>query len=929
MGSLVRELWNHGSASASKLEAELRGVHRELVALRNDYRELGLKTSCLTLERDRALGALARTEAYIDIIDADRQIQRNLHSPARADRCTQRRQCARCGTVGNIRSTDARVSVEHGIVPPGEARRAKRVMVDVLRRCVTPNVCLVKTELSWARSEYSALEDAYRMLETCAETAAQERDAALQELERARLVAEALAPASHRNQLAQDEPADTPLSTLASGLACLQEKLYKTQLERNDVAIKLAENNERVSELREREAQLCAQLHVLEQRLARSETETATVRLKVQELTAALDQARGEQARAVSRYRENVGTLQQRLAGIGGELDVTRQQAESLQAVLAETRSRHQITLRERQDLEQQLGTLEALVARLQLENNGIRARLSDVEQARVLADREHELLTGELQKSQAAHAESRRRYRSHIEGLRRRVAALLPELDAANREIRTLVVSLPQASDRQVTGDGHSAAPSMQPEQRAGRVEDSGEAGPCKVNFRSAGVAPGPGMLRKESNWTKVVAACVLLLGTLGSLTKIWEIDADGSRRTAVTREVGVLMPPGGDGAQRSLPLAETTDPAALDSTHSTNASHAHAEQMAANQASHTSATPLQKQARDSIRESVPGNITTARRGDSATLPLARAYLMKPNDATDTWYESCAKGKGDATECALLEKNLFKESVVRLPSGVQYTPIRNGTGTSPGPHDRVLVNFRGMLLDGTEFDNSDRRGGASSFRVDEAIPGLQDVLPYMEVGARWEVYVPADRAFRKPAPFGGQVVVFDIELIEVGNAVPIVDTVTGVTWSTTGLAKSALARPDAESVHADQLQASSDPAGMPLQEESAATRAIDNAREARERILSHPAVLLEMVGAQAASKDGRFIGYLVTATVNSDFLGQLDLLPGDLIVAVNGVPIDTPDQGLDALTALSGTGLLSFTVIRDGYPRVLSQFDP
>ena len=149
----------------------------------------------------------------------------------------------------------------------------------------------------------------------------------------------------------------------------------------------------------------------------------------------------------------------------------------------------------------------------------------------------------------------------------------------------------------------------------------------------------------------------------------------------------------------------------------------------------------------------------------------LVRAYLMEDNGAIDISYDTCLLDGGSAEECAFLEKNMFEEGVIQLPSGVQYTVGRNGTGASPGPDDTVLVSFRGMLLDGTEFDSSQRHGGAVWLRLDEAIPGLQDVLQYMEEGAKWEVYIPAALAFKRPAAFGGQPVVFELELISIEDS--------------------------------------------------------------------------------------------------------------------------------------------------------------
>ncbi|MGD8616905.1 MAG: FKBP-type peptidyl-prolyl cis-trans isomerase [Gammaproteobacteria bacterium] len=325
-----------------------------------------------------------------------------------------------------------------------------------------------------------------------------------------------------------------------------------------------------------------------------------------------------------------------------------------------------------------------------------------------------------------------------------------------------------------------------------------------------------------------------------------------------------------------------------------------------------------------------------------SGTSPPARAYLREPGDALDRWYDNCVKGGGDAEECAFLEKNLFKESVIRLPSGVQYSVIRNGTGASPGPSDTVLVNFRGMLLDGSEFYSSRKQGGAIHFRLDEAIPGLQAVLQYEE-GAQWEVYIPSELAFRKPAPFGGQTVVFYLELIAITEAPRASESETGMAQAHARRALAA-AHTDPEEQLADtggvdwnESPTFAGPPGPPADEESPAANHRESTGDgttrdawaAREHVMSQPGLLLQMVGAQALTENGRFAGYRVTGTVDNDFLGRLDLAPGDLIVAVNGVPIDTPDHGLKALTSLSGTGPLSFTVIRDGRVEVLSQFSP
>jgi FKBP-type peptidyl-prolyl cis-trans isomerase len=135
-------------------------------------------------------------------------------------------------------------------------------------------------------------------------------------------------------------------------------------------------------------------------------------------------------------------------------------------------------------------------------------------------------------------------------------------------------------------------------------------------------------------------------------------------------------------------------------------------------------------------------------------------------------------QGDGTGTQgCSETEKDFMKDTVVGLPSGVKYKVITNGTGRSPGAGDTVLVSYRGLLPDGTEFD-SGGPGVEEAFRLSQAIPGLQDVLPYMEEGAKWEVYVPTELAFPEPGPLGGQEVIFTIELLAVEDSeVPAVAT--------------------------------------------------------------------------------------------------------------------------------------------------------
>jgi len=123
----------------------------------------------------------------------------------------------------------------------------------------------------------------------------------------------------------------------------------------------------------------------------------------------------------------------------------------------------------------------------------------------------------------------------------------------------------------------------------------------------------------------------------------------------------------------------------------------------------------------------------------------------------------------------AFLEENAKKEGVIVLPSGLQYKVLRDGTGRTPTETDRVKTNYRGMFIDGTEFDNSYKRGQPSEFDVTGVIPGWTEALKLMKEGAKWELYIPADLAYgprgRPPRIPPNSALVFEMELIEIVEA--------------------------------------------------------------------------------------------------------------------------------------------------------------
>jgi FKBP-type peptidyl-prolyl cis-trans isomerase FklB len=127
------------------------------------------------------------------------------------------------------------------------------------------------------------------------------------------------------------------------------------------------------------------------------------------------------------------------------------------------------------------------------------------------------------------------------------------------------------------------------------------------------------------------------------------------------------------------------------------------------------------------------------------------------------------------------LAENAKKKDVVTTASGLQYHVINAGSGAPPKGTDEVTVNYRGTLLDGTEFDSSYKRGQPASFPVNGVIPGWREALVLMKPGAKWQLFIPPNLAYdeRSPPPIPpGSMLIFDVEMI--GVKVPAAPPVPG-----------------------------------------------------------------------------------------------------------------------------------------------------
>jgi FKBP-type peptidyl-prolyl cis-trans isomerase FkpA len=138
------------------------------------------------------------------------------------------------------------------------------------------------------------------------------------------------------------------------------------------------------------------------------------------------------------------------------------------------------------------------------------------------------------------------------------------------------------------------------------------------------------------------------------------------------------------------------------------------------------------------------------------------------------TQAKASAAGAMNKTEgAAFLAKNRTVTGVHVTPSGLQYMVLRQGAGPRPKATDRVRVNYRGTLLDGTVFDSSYDRGQAAEFGLDQVIPGWTEGVSLMPVGAKYRFWIPGELAYGNQGTPGGPIgpnatLIFDVELMDI-----------------------------------------------------------------------------------------------------------------------------------------------------------------
>jgi FKBP-type peptidyl-prolyl cis-trans isomerase FkpA len=131
------------------------------------------------------------------------------------------------------------------------------------------------------------------------------------------------------------------------------------------------------------------------------------------------------------------------------------------------------------------------------------------------------------------------------------------------------------------------------------------------------------------------------------------------------------------------------------------------------------------------------------------------------------------AAEKQKAVSAAFLSKAAGEAGAQKTESGMVYRELRPGTGESPKATDTVKVNYRGTLVDGTEFDSSYKRGEPAQFSLNGVIKCWTEGVQKMKPGGKSQLVCPADLAYGdggRPGIPGGATLVFEIELLQIGD---------------------------------------------------------------------------------------------------------------------------------------------------------------
>ena len=167
---------------------------------------------------------------------------------------------------------------------------------------------------------------------------------------------------------------------------------------------------------------------------------------------------------------------------------------------------------------------------------------------------------------------------------------------------------------------------------------------------------------------------------------------------------------------------------------------------------------------------ESVKQGLADAVSGKAPAVELS-AYSEKVQTLARTRRKAVAE-RNSGANLAFLEKAAAEKGAVRTASGLVYRSLQEGSGAAPGPKDAVVVNYRGTLPDGREFDSSYKRGKPAELRLDGVIKCWTEGLQQMKQGGKARLVCPASLAYGEAGAgeliLPGATLAFEVELLEV-----------------------------------------------------------------------------------------------------------------------------------------------------------------
>jgi FKBP-type peptidyl-prolyl cis-trans isomerase FklB len=197
-------------------------------------------------------------------------------------------------------------------------------------------------------------------------------------------------------------------------------------------------------------------------------------------------------------------------------------------------------------------------------------------------------------------------------------------------------------------------------------------------------------------------------------------------------------------------------------------------------------------------------------------TLQAFQKEMMEKQIAASK--EAATKNAGEGEK--FLAENKKKDGVKTTASGLQYKVLKEGSGASPKETDTVVTNYKGTLLDGTEFDSSYKRNEPASFPVNRVIKGWTEALQLMKPGAKYQLFIPASLAYGERG--AGQLIgpnatlIFEVELLSIKPPEPATTVAPGGAAPTTGTSPAAKPSPSSSAAASAPAKASPSPSAKP-----------------------------------------------------------------------------------------------------------------